>query len=240
MAATACAALLTACVDTSHNAAAPSAQPTAQAAAPAAGGAAGKELRALAEQSSPNSAAYRIGPQDVLDISVFQVADLTRTVQVGDSGMINMPLIGEVRAGGQTAQSLERELVARYGKQYVRSPQISVSIKEFNSQRITLDGAFKKPGIFPYKGNISLLQAVASAENFDSSVADSSVIVFRTTNGVRTAAKFDLDAIREGKVADPRLEPGDVVVAATSDTKVMFNNVMKVVGPMTGFARLFY
>ena len=171
---------------------------------------------------------------------MFQVPDLSRTVQVGDSGIISLPLVGDVKAGGRTAQSLEKELVARYGKQYVRAPQIAISIKEFNSQRITLDGAFKKPGFFPYKGNITLLQAVASADNFDSSVSDQSVLIFRTVNGTRTAAKFDLEAIRDGRVEDPRLEPGDVIVAATSDTKVMFNNVMKVVGPMTGFARLFY
>lgn len=202
--------------------------------------AAPRELRAFADQGTPNSAAYRIGPQDVLDISVFQVQDLSRTVQVGDSGMISMPLIGEVKAAGQTPQSLERTLVARYGAQYVRSPQISVSIKEFNSQRITLDGAFKKPGIFPYRGNITLVQAVANAGNFDSDVSDQTVLIFRTTDGARTAAKFDLDAIRDGRVADPALQPGDVVVAATSGTKIMFNNVMKVVGPATGFARLFY
>lgn len=236
-----CAAWSTACVDTSHNpASAPAAQSAAPAAASSTSSAAPRELRALADQGTPNSAAYRIGPQDVLDISVFQVQDLSRTVQVGDSGMISMPLIGDVKAAGQTPQSLERTLVARYGAQYVRSPQITVSIKEFNSQRITLDGAFKKPGIIPYRGNITLVQAVANAGNFDNDVADQTVLIFRTTDGARTGAKFDLDAIRDGRIPDPTLQPGDVIVAATSGTKVMFNNVMKVVGPATGFARLFY
>ena len=104
---------------------------------------------------------YRIAPLDVLEISVFGVPELTRTAQVSSSGTITMPLIKTIKAGGRTASELEREIAKKLQASYLQEPQVSVFIKEYNSQRITVDGAVKKPGIYPITGKVSLLQAIA-------------------------------------------------------------------------------
>ena len=108
--------------------------------------------------SVPGNSAYRIGPLDVLDVSVFKVPELSKSVQVADSGSINLPLVGEVQASGRTAQEMERDIAAKLGAKYLRNPQVTVYVKEYNSQRVTIEGAVKKPGVYPIKGKTSLLQ----------------------------------------------------------------------------------
>ena len=153
--------------------------------------------------ATPGSTAYKIGPHDVLDISVFKVPELTRSVQVADTGTINLPLVGEVRAAGRTAQELERDLAQKLGAKYLQSPQVTVFVKEYNSQRVTIEGAVKKPGVYPIRSKTSLLQLIAMADGLDAS-SDSTVVVFRQIDGKRIAARFDIDQIRTGQ---PRIQP---------------------------------
>ncbi|HVX35738.1 MAG TPA: polysaccharide biosynthesis/export family protein, partial [Hyphomicrobium sp.] len=123
-----------------------------------------QEAAHLTEVSDPDSTAYKIGPFDVLDITVFRVPELSKTVQVAAMGTINLPLVGEVPAAGQTAQSVERDLTKRLGAKFLQSPQVNVNIREYNSQRVTIDGAVKKPGVYPIRGGTTLLQLIATAE----------------------------------------------------------------------------
>src|SRR5262249_3836623 len=131
---------------------------------------------------------YKIGPMDVLDISVFQVPDLTKSVQVSDTGTINLPLVGEVPVAGKTSQEVERDLTAKLGAKYLQNPQVTVYVKEYNSQQVTIEGAVQKPGIFSIKGKTSLLQLIAMANGFDPN-SDWTVLVLRESNGRRKAAK---------------------------------------------------
>jgi polysaccharide export outer membrane protein len=196
-----------------------------------------REAEALTAVATPGSNAYKIGPQDTIEIAVFKVADLSRTVQVADSGTVNLPLIGDIVAAGKTAQQLERDLVKRYGGKYLQSPQVTVSAKEYNSQRVTIEGAVKKPGVYPIRGKASLLQFIATAEGLDPN-ADSNIVVFRTTNGKRSAAKFDLASIRSGDTPDPAIQSGDLIIASSSAIKETFNNILKAL-PIAGvFAML--
>lgn len=174
---------------------------------------------------------YKIGSQDVLEVSVFKVPELTKSVQVADSGTVNLPLVGEIKVAGRTPQDVERELTQKLGAKYLQSPQVTVSIREYNSQRVTVDGAVKKPGVFPYRTSVSLLQVIAMADGLDAN-ADSTVVVLRDQNGERKAARFDVSAIRSGEANDPPIEPGDVIVVGTSAIKEAFNQVLKAV-PLT-------
>ncbi len=191
----------------------------------------------LTAVATPGSTAYKIGPLDVLDVSVFKVSDLSKTVQVADSGTINLPLVGEIQATGKTAQDLERDLTKQLGAKYLQSPQVTVFVKEYNSQRVTLEGAVKKPGVYPIKGRNSLLQFLATAEGLDAN-SDSNVLVFRTTNGKRTAAKFDVGEIRSGNVQDPVIQSGDVIVAGSSAVKETVNGLLKLIPAVGMFAAL--
>lgn len=180
----------------------------------------------LTAVAKPGSAAYKIGPLDMLDVSVFKVPDLNKEVQVAEDGTINYPLIGDVPAAGKTPQDLERELTKKLGAKYLKNPQVTVTVKEFNSQRVTVSGAVKTSGVYSIKGSTSLMQLVAMAGDIDMNTDSGDVVIFRNVNGQRSAARFDLDAIRAGKAADPQVEPGDVVVVDSSATKVAFHNII--------------
>jgi polysaccharide biosynthesis/export protein len=178
---------------------------------------------------------YDIGPSDVLDISVFQVPELTKSVQVAESGTVNLPLVGEIPVAGRSAQEVERDLTSRLGTKYVNNPQVTVYVKEYNSRRVTITGAIKKPGVYPIKGRTSLLQVVAIAGGLDD-VSDSTVLVLSQTNGKRSAATYNVSAIQNGQAEDPPLQPGDQLLAGTSAIKSGFNTILKSL-PLAGTAR---
>lgn len=194
----------------------------------------GAVAKAITAAATPGNAAYKIGPLDVLDVSVFKVPELSKTVQVADSGTINLPLVGEVQAVGLTAQDVERDLTKKLGAKYLQNPQVTVFVKEYNSQRVTIEGAVKKPGVYPVKGRSSLLQLIATAEGL-TEVAENEVAIFREVNGKRTAAKFNIDDIRSGKAQDPGLYQGDTVVVSTSALAQSYQNLLKAI-PLGTFA----
>jgi polysaccharide export outer membrane protein len=188
--------------------------------------------------ATPGSSAYKIGPQDVLEISVFKVPELARSVQVADAGTINLPLVGEVQAAGRTASEIERDLAKKLGSKYLQSPQVSVYVKEFNSRRVTIEGAVKKPGVYPIRGKTTLMQFIATAEGTTDPAETDSILVFRTVSGKRSAARFDLDAIRKGEGDDPVIEEGDVIVVNESATKAAFQNLLKAIPITSAFVPL--
>lgn len=192
----------------------------------------------LTSAAKPGSSGYKIGPLDVLEFSVFKVPELARVAQVADTGTVNLPLVGEVQAAGKTAQEIERDLTKRLGAKYLQSPQVTILIKEYNSQRVTIEGAVKTPGVQPIRGKTSLLQVVASAGGLDTQTSDSTVLVFRQMDGKRSAAKFNMADIRSGSAEDPLVQSGDVIVAPTSAMKETFNTVIKALPLATVFALL--
>jgi polysaccharide export outer membrane protein len=176
---------------------------------------------------------YRIAPLDVLEVSVFGVGDLTRTVQVSSSGMVNLPLIRTVRAAGQTPSELERQIAQKLEAGYLQAPQVSVFVKEYNSQRITLDGAVKNPGIYSIKGKTSLLQAIAMGGGLQLVADRSAVMVFRTVGDKRMGARFDIEKIRSGKQSDPMLQAGDIVMVDESAARTTLRDIKEVL-PLSG------
>jgi polysaccharide biosynthesis/export protein len=201
------------------------------------GAGATKVAETMTATATPGNNAYKVGALDVLDISVFKAPELSKSVQVADTGTVNLPLIEDVQVSGRTAQEIERDIAGKLGAKYLQKPQVTVYVKEYNSQRVTIEGAVKKPGVFPVRGGNTLLQYLAMAEGLDPN-SDSTVLVFRTTNGVRSAAKFDVSDIRAGNAKDPALLSGDVVVAPTSTMKEVFNNFIKVLPLASVFAVL--
>jgi polysaccharide export outer membrane protein len=188
---------------------------------------------ALTAPATPGDNAYRIGPLDVLDISVFQAPELSKTAEVASNGTIDLPLLGETPAAGKSTYELQRDLNARLGAKYLQNPQVTVVVKQFNSNRVTISGAVKTPGVFPYKGE-TLLQYIAMAGGLTPE-ANSMVLVVRQTNGARSAAKFDLSDIQTGRVNDPAMQAGDMIVADTSVAKKGLNMILKVL-PLAAFA----
>jgi polysaccharide biosynthesis/export protein len=178
---------------------------------------------ALAAVTTPGDSAYKIGPLDVLDISVFQAPELSKTVEVATNGTIDLPLLGETPAAGKSAYELQRELNSRFGAKYLQNPQVTVEVKQFNSSRVIVSGAVKNPGVFAYKGE-TLLQFVTMAGGL-APESNSMVLVLRQSNGGRSAAKFNVDDIQSGRANDPPMRAGDLVVADSSTVRTVANGV---------------
>lgn len=179
---------------------------------------------------------YRIGPQDLLKVSIFMNEELERELRVNATGQISLPLIGVVQAGGKTVLELETEIAEKLGKTYLQNPQVTVFIKEFTSQRVTVEGAVKKAGIYPITGQTSLLQAIALAGGTDTDRADEElVVVFRTVNGQRMAAKFNLQDVRTGAANDPLIYGDDIVVVNESRAKAGFRRFVQAIPLLNAF-----
>lgn len=172
---------------------------------------------------------YRVGAQDLIEISVFQVGDLNRTVRVNSNGQISLPLIGLVQAGGKTVQELEAHIAEKLSSEYLQNPQVSVFVKEFTSQRVTLEGAIKSPGIYPITGRTSLLQAIAMADGVTDLANLQGIVVFRTVDGQKMAAVFDLSQIRAGDAVDPQVYGDDIVVVDQSGARTGLRRVLEAI-----------
>ena len=161
--------------------------------------------------------AYRIGPMDKLDVTVFQVKDLTGTVDVDASGKIALPLIGSVQAAGLTTGEVSKEIDDRLRQGYVKDPVVTVTVKEAVSQKVTVAGAVQKPGVYPITGYTTLSTAVALAQGTDPARANErKVLLIRTVGGKRMQAAYNLVDIQSGKVPDPEVYGNDTIVIGTA------------------------
>lgn len=179
---------------------------------------------------------YKIEPLDKLDVNVSQVQELTRPVQVDSGGKILLPLVGQVQAAGRTPSQLSDDIAAALKKKYMKDPQVVVSIKEAQGEKITVDGAVTQPGMYDLAGPTTLMQAVSMAKGADPHFANvHRVAIFRNVNGERRSAIYDLAAIRMGRADDPPVYGSDIVVVDTSGAKSFFNNYSGGLGSGLGF-----
>ena len=181
---------------------------------------------------------YRLGAQDLIQVSVFGVDELSKTVRVNSNGQISLPLVGSVMAGGMTIPELEAELSRRYAEGYLQKPQVTVFVEEFASQRITLEGAIEKPGIYPISGRTTLLQAVAVAGGLDELADLEGIVLFRQVEGKRMGAVYDMRALRSGQVEDPQVYGDDMIVVEQSGSKTALRRFIESV-PAIGIFRWF-
>ena len=199
---------------------------------------AGANLNAGAAPAAPTGGVYRVQPGDVLEVTVYQLQDLNRVAEVDGAGNINLALVGAVPASGRTVRQLEEEIAARYRARYLQNPQISVFVKDSVGLRVTIDGAVKKPGVIMARGDMTLLRALAEAQGFTETADQTNVIVMRNSPQGRTAARFDVNAIRAGALADPQILGGDTIVVDDSNVKTAWKQFREAV-PALGLFRLF-
>lgn len=171
-----------------------------------------------APEAAMNLANYRLGPRDELSISVFGAPELNAEGAVDLAGNFAMPLAGSVEAAGKTPDQLARAIEEKLRGRYLRNPKVAVSIKEAKAQTVTVDGEVRQPGVYPLIGRITLQQAVATARGASDTASLSNVIVFRTVNGQKMAAMFNLKDIRSGRAVDPDIFANDIVVVGQNAT----------------------
>lgn len=180
-------------------------------------------------------AAYRLGPLDELSVNVFREPDLSVERAVVDlAGNINLPLVGPVRAVGRTAEEIDGELEQRLNARYLRDARVSVAVTKATSYTFTIEGEVRQPGTYAIPGRLTLLQAVAAGGGVTERARLSEVIVFRTVEGKRYAARFDLRDVRAGLMADPELQVGDVVVVNFSAGQQLYRDLLQVAPGLGG------
>lgn len=189
--------------------------------------------RALAAPDAPKFQAlpedYKIAPMDLLTIKVYKADDLSGDYSVDLAGHISLPLVGEVEAADLTTAELDQKLTQLLGQKYFENPDVSVAIKQSTAHVVTVDGAVNQAGQYPVTGTMTLIQAVALAHGTSDDANARRVAVFRTIDGQREAAAFDLTAIRRGEAKDPQVYPGDIIVVDGSRIKAAQKQLLQAI-----------
>jgi protein involved in polysaccharide export with SLBB domain len=164
-------------------------------------------------QDAVASTEYLVGAGDKLDITVLGHADLNRVVEVRGDGTIDFPLIGEVPVAGKGLSQIDREMTRTLGKDYIINPQLSVNIKEYGSQWVTVIGEVTKPGRQLLKQKMRLIDLLAEAGGFTAYANRKQIEILRPENGdLRRKVIVNLKNIEDGKQPDVPMMSGDVVM----------------------------
>ena len=168
---------------------------------------------------------YRLGSGDKIHVTVYDEADLSGDFQVDATGLIRLPLIGQIKAGGLTAQEVESGIAAALAQGYLNDPKVAVEITTYRPFYIV--GEILKPGEYPYANGMTASSAVALAGGYTSKAVESVIYVrHQGENQERRLAATDATAIR----------PGDVVRVDSTT----FWDVMDVLSPLAGVSALRY
>ncbi len=163
--------------------------------------------------ADPVQGEYRIGVDDVVEVAVFRDHDLSRTLPVRPDGRISLPLLGEVQAAGLTAGELEKKVEVRLAP-FVDRPAVSVIVREINSQRFYVVGQVAHPGVFPLRGRVTVLQALAQAGGLAEFADQNGIVLLR-----RDQDRVHRYSLRYDDLVDAR--DGRSVYLGSGDTLVV-------------------
>lgn len=184
------------------------------------------DSRAAAQQPAPASASeqdqtqesgdYRIGPEDLLDISVWNNAAISRTVPVRPDGKISLPLVNDIQAAGLTPMQLRSALIKKLAE-YVPSPEVSVIVREVHSFKVSVIGEVKRTGRHELKGRATVLDVLALAEGFGEFAARGRIVVLRAEGkSMMKQIPFNFNKVvssnGNGAGENFLLQPGDIII----------------------------
>jgi polysaccharide export outer membrane protein len=155
---------------------------------------------------------YKIGPEDVLDISVWKSPELSRSVPVRPDGKVSLPLVNDIQAAGLTPDQLRQELTKRLSE-FVPAPEVAVIVREVHSAKVAVVGAVRSPGRFELRSPATVLEMIAMAQGFTDFAERDRIVVLRR-NG-RTAVRIPFRYTRVETGADQDnffVESGDIIV----------------------------
>ena len=189
----------------------------------------GEAAYAIVPPADPQAqrGSYIIVPEDTLAVLVYLEEDLSNdNLRVNEKGNIQLPLIGTILAAGRSPTQLAEEIQARLGH-YLVEPEVTVTVKEAAGRFVTVEGQVRKPGVYEIGREDTLLSAIARAESPTDVAKLDEIVVFRTIEGERRAARFDLRDVRAGLAPDPRIVAGDVVVVGFSAMRGAWQDFLK-------------
>jgi polysaccharide export outer membrane protein len=154
---------------------------------------------------------YRVGPEDVLRISVWRDDALTREVLVRPDGLLSFPLIGDVKADGRTVEEIQTEVAQRLSR-YVPDPTVSVEVVKITSYRIYVVGKVNRPGEYLVGHDLDVMQALSLAGGLTPFASENQITILRRVTG--ETFDFRYGAVKRGKELGQNivLQRGDVVV----------------------------
>src|SRR5213594_4216932 len=160
---------------------------------------------------------YRIGPEDVLDIAVWNNTAISRTVPVRPDGKISLPLLNDVQAAGLTPVQL-RQALTKVLTTFVPNPEVSVIVREVHSVKVTVIGQVKLPGRYELKSRATVLDLLAMAGGFTDYAARSSIVILRQEGGATRQIPFVFDKLttksgaKNGGQENFCVAPGDIIL----------------------------
>lgn len=182
----------------------------------------------------PSGKPFIISPMDKLTINVFGIEELKdREVVVDTSGRVSFPLVGALQVAGKSPDEVAEEVRLGLRRSYVRDPQVSVNVSEISGQLVAVEGAVMAPGLYPVLNNMSLIRSVASAKGTTDLSDLEDVVIFRTVDGRRYAALYNLGAIRRGVYDDPEIFANDVVIVGESPARRLFRDFLAITPVLT-------
>lgn len=166
-----------------------------------------------AQVQEKRSLEYKIGPKDLLEITVFGLDEMNKIVRVSEDGNITLPLIGEIEVEDLTKSELEQKLARLLEEKYLHNPQVTIFIREYQSKRVSIIGAVKEPGRYELLGRQTLLHMIAQAGGMTDQAGDQIIVVREETDGSSRSLRISIDdLILEGDSSlNIPLEPGDIV-----------------------------
>jgi len=172
-----------------------------------------KPAAATAPATGPTLEPYKIGPEDMLNITVWKNEAMSRLVAVRPDGMISLPLLDDVRAAGLTPLEL-RDVLAKRLAEYIPNPEVSVIVGDVRSFKVSVLGEVQKPGRFDLKSYTTILDVIAQCGGFTQFAARSRIVVLRPTGKTMTRVPFNYNKVVSsgGEEENFYLQPGDIVL----------------------------
>lgn len=165
------------------------------------------------EEQERYTSDYIIGPRDLLDISVLNMQELSRTVRVSEDGKISLPLLGEIEAEGLTGTGLEKKLSQLLEQKYLQNPQVTVFIKAYQSKRVLVMGAVGNTGAYELLGRQTLLQLITQAGGLGEGAGDEIIVIRQYKDGNTRSLSISKDdlILRGDPDVNIPLQPDDVI-----------------------------
>jgi len=157
---------------------------------------------------------YIIGAEDLIDVSVYELPDMDKTVRVSGEGLISLPFIGEIKAEGLTQQELEKKIKSLLSERYITNPQVTVFIKEYRSKRASVIGAVENPGSYPLIGRRTILDVISEAGGITEKAGKKLYLIRRFSSGnSHESILIDLEELIEKGNPELNLpvQAGDVI-----------------------------
>jgi polysaccharide export outer membrane protein len=161
-------------------------------------------------QISPASE-LALGPGDIFEVHVFGEPDLSGTYKVASDGTIDYPLIGQVRVEDLVPHQAATLITGKLAEKYLKSPQVSILVKEQTSKKIIVIGQVAHPGTFPFASNMTIVEAITVAGGFTPIASKNHISITRVEAGRKISIEVPVAEIGEGKAKNVLLRAGDII-----------------------------